>query len=57
MTDKHEDKETSETVAPGYPVIATLKNIDVSEWEPAAIFRPVSLQDPEEEKDAAGDSA
>lgn len=39
-------------VAPGYPVISTLEDIDVSGWEPAAIFRPVTLPG---EADSSGD--
>lgn len=46
------DKEKSGNIAPGYPVITALEDMDVSGWEPAAIFRPVNLTDAE---DAAGD--
>jgi hypothetical protein len=42
-------KETHQTVAPmvalGYPAIETVKEIDVTGWEPSAIFVPVSGPD------------
>lgn len=37
--DKHGEDHV-EPVAPGYPAVETLKDIDVSGWEPAAVFRP-----------------
>lgn len=41
MQDNASDSETPKMVAPGYPAIETIKQIDVTGWEPAAVFTPV----------------
>ncbi len=41
MPEKPEHEDAPAAVAPGYPAIETLRPIDVSGWEPAAVFRPV----------------
>lgn len=44
MNEKQDSGETTAPmVAPGYPAIETVKQIDVSGWEPAAIFVAVSF--------------
>lgn len=41
-----QDRGESEPVAPGYPAVESLGDLDVSEWEPAVVFRPVELAAP-----------
>jgi hypothetical protein len=41
MQDNESDSVTPKMVAPGYPAIDTIKQIDVTGWEPAAVFTPV----------------
>lgn len=52
MPEKSDPQNPVQAVAPGYPAIEALKNIDVSGWEPAAVFTPVELPDssPTEDK-------
>ena len=41
-------EEKKDSVAPGYPAVNTLLDIDVTGYEPAAVFHPV-------EPETAGD--
>lgn len=34
---------TAKMIAPGYPSIETIRQIDVTGWEPAAVFHPVEI--------------
>lgn len=43
MDIKSDVEESAQAVAPGYPTVDSLKNIDASGWEPAAVFQPVDL--------------
>lgn len=45
-----EDYRAQKSVAPGYPAVETLKDLDVSDWEPAAVFHPVDLSGAEIEE-------
>lgn len=44
----NEKDRGDEAVAPGYPAVEALRDIDVSAWEPAAVFRPAVLQQVEQ---------
>jgi hypothetical protein len=37
-------KATPPPVAPGYPAVSGLRDIDVTGYEPAAVFHPVELE-------------
>ncbi len=49
MADKD---EPAKPVAPGYPAAEALEDLDVSGWEPAAVFRPVESAGPVDESDS-----
>ena len=52
MADEKITTNPGEPVAPGYPATEALKDVDVSDWEPAAVFRPVVIA-PADESDGA----
>lgn len=45
LSEKSDGDKKPEAVAPGYPASEALKDIDVSGWEPAAVFQPVDLSE------------
>lgn len=38
-------EEKKDSVAPGYPAVNVLREIDVTGFEPAAVFHPVTMDD------------
>ena len=50
MTDKPNATKTDQPmVAPGYPAIETVRQIDVTGWEPATVFTPAEANDAQEQ--------
>lgn len=53
MKDRQDsDETTAPMVAPGYPAIETVQQIDVTGWEPATIFVAVSFPTVDQEEGA-----